>query len=137
MDGLRIQSSNKSIIDVEFSNDIGLYLKGLLTNLQIAESALNIFSLTLGSLVKLRETMTSWTPVSSMKWIPNGNPVTYLGCQVGNDLQPENLNRPLLPSSRKKLLYWNNQKTFSSMKNYRGQLHLVSINMVYNLDIVF
>ena len=94
MDGLRIQSSNKSIIDVEFSNDIGLYLKGLLTNLQIAESALNIFSLTLGSLVKLRETMTSWTPVSSMKWIPNGNPVTYLGCQVGIDIHPKNLNIP-------------------------------------------
>ena len=51
-----------------------------------------------------------WLPDPSFRWIPEGTPVRYLGCQIGLELTAEQQIAPLLLSIRRKLIFWSSAR---------------------------
>jgi hypothetical protein len=105
LQGLRLPLQEGSLLDAEFANDTGLYLDGNLENLSRVENALEIFCQGSGALINWNksvafwvssEPIPSWSPSPHFKWIPKGEAVRYLGCQVGLELPPEAHLAPLM-----------------------------------------
>ena len=101
-------------MDVEFADDTALYVDGEIGNLSRVQDALQVFSDATGASLNWNksvgiwvgeETHPTWYPRPSLRWPHHGEPVHYLGCIVGIDLQPKATLWPLLLSIKRKLLH--------------------------------
>ena len=117
--GINILLSDKELLELDFANDISLFLDGNGDNLRKAERAIQEFCLALGARINWSKTVGPWigpteppslTPDPGLRCIPKGTLVRYLGCQIGIDLSREQQIAPLLLSMRQKLLGWSKSR---------------------------
>ena len=80
------------LIDAEFADDMVLYLRGNLDNMQKAEKAIKTFCQASGARINWNKIVgfwvgaddpPTWFPDPCFKWIPKG---TNLGCQIGLEI---------------------------------------------------
>ena len=107
--GILLPFAEQEVLDAQFADDTGLFLKGTLENLQRVEVAINVFCIPLRAKINWNKIVgfwrglsdpPRWTPDVNFKWIPRGTSVRYLGCQVGVELAPELQIIPLLMRTR-------------------------------------
>ena len=107
MQGLRLPIREKALLDAEFVDDIAMYLARHEDNLARFQEALEVFCDASGAKINWHKSCgfwigarapPQWLPDSSFRWIPEGMPVRYLGCQIGLELMAEQQIAPLLLS---------------------------------------
>ena len=106
-------------VDSEFADDTTLYVQASRLNLAQVQKAVDDFSDASGALINWDKSSGFWVapgdppinvPSSGFTWIPQGQPIRYLGCRVGLGLKAEDMVAPLLLRLRNKLIYWNKEK---------------------------
>ena len=112
-------SLSVQLLDSEFADDTTLYMHGKVENLVKLERALNVFGIGSGARLNWNKTIgfwigncsvPNWCPHPQFRWIPEGESVRYLGCQVGVNISPATQLVPLLNCIRRKLLYWSSKR---------------------------
>ena len=96
-----------------------MYLAGHEDNLARFQAALEVFCDASGAKINWHKSCgfwigagapPQWLPHPSFRWIPEGTPVRYLGCQIGLELTAEQQIAPLLLSIRRKLIFWSSAR---------------------------
>jgi hypothetical protein len=115
IEGLTLPRGGR-IRDQTFADDIALYLKGEHANLDKTHGVLETFCKASGAKIKWnksaaiwasrRKRAWSWGQEVSLKWIPEGEGVRYLGVQVGFCLPTEANFDKMMAALKEKLISW-------------------------------
>ena len=98
LQGLRLPIREEALLDAEFADDTAMYLAGHEDNLARFQAALEVFCDASGAKINWHKSCgfwigagapPQWLPDPSFRWIPEGTPVRYLGCQIGLELTAE------------------------------------------------
>ena len=98
LQGLRLPVREEELLDAEFADDTAAYLHGHEANLTRFQTALEQFCDASGAKINWHKSFgfwigetdrPQWSPSLQFQWIPSGQAVRYLGCQVGLDLTAE------------------------------------------------
>ena len=119
LQGLRLPIREEALLDAEFADDTAMYLAGHEDNLARFQAALEVFCDASGAKINWHKSCgfwigagapPQWLPDPSFRWIPEGTPMRYLGCQIGLELTAEQQIAPLLLSIKRKLIFWSSAR---------------------------
>ena len=111
--------SCQCLLDIEFADDIAIYMQQDVENLKKLESGLSLFCKRSNGMINWHKSCAiwlydeahhAWHPHPNFMWINSGANTKCLGFQIGFNFPPETMIAPIIQSIRQKLIHWSPNK---------------------------
>ena len=126
--GVPVSHSHQCLLDIEFVDDIVVYMQGDMENRKKLESGLSLFSERSNTMINWHKSCAIWLshalrPHPNFMLINQGVSTRYLGFQIGFNIAHETMIAPIIHSIQQKSIHWSSKKL-----SLRG--HIIGANQV-------